>query len=95
MAWWEGLDEARVLIAPEPSKDGNKVEQLLSLRHPKSGNATSYLCVDGSLQELHWFKQSYGSWGSLGIMYVKMAVCILQLQLIQFLFYYLFLKKQE
>uniref|UniRef100_A0A0V0HWT5 Ribonuclease H2 subunit B n=1 Tax=Solanum chacoense TaxID=4108 RepID=A0A0V0HWT5_SOLCH len=62
MAWWEGLDEARVLIAKEPSKDGNKVEQLLSLRHPKSGNATCYLCVDGSLQELHWFKQSYGSW---------------------------------
>ncbi|CAN4090272.1 unnamed protein product [Withania somnifera] len=62
MAWWEGLDEARVLIATEPSKDGNKVEQLLSLRHPKSGNTTCYLCVDGSLQELHWFKQSYGSW---------------------------------
>ncbi|KAH0674792.1 hypothetical protein KY284_025879 [Solanum tuberosum] len=62
MAWWEGLDEARVLIAKEPSKDGNKVEQLLSLRHPKSGNATCYLCVDGSLQELHWFKQSHGSW---------------------------------
>ncbi|KAM3203307.1 ribonuclease H2 subunit B isoform X3 [Capsicum annuum] len=62
MSWWEGLNEARVLIAPEPSKDGNKVEQLLSLRHPKSGNATCYLCVDGSLQELHWFKQSYGSW---------------------------------
>ncbi|KAK4358051.1 hypothetical protein RND71_023661 [Anisodus tanguticus] len=62
MAWWEGIDEARVLIAPEPSKDGNKVKQLLSLRHPKSGNATCYLCVDGSLQELHWFKQSYGSW---------------------------------
>ncbi|XP_015076319.1 ribonuclease H2 subunit B isoform X1 [Solanum pennellii] len=62
MAWCEGLDEARVLIAKEPSKDGNKVEQLLSLRHPKSGNATCYLCVDESLQELHWFKQSYGSW---------------------------------
>ncbi|TMW95932.1 hypothetical protein EJD97_008169, partial [Solanum chilense] len=62
MAWWEGLDEARVLIAKEPSKDVNKVEQLLSLRHPKSGNATCYLCVDESLQELHWFKQSYGSW---------------------------------
>ncbi|XP_055810010.1 uncharacterized protein LOC129880137 isoform X3 [Solanum dulcamara] len=62
MAWWEGLDEARVLIAPEPSKDGNKVEQLLSLQHPKSGNATCYPCVNGSLQELHWFKQSYGSW---------------------------------
>ncbi|XP_060215238.1 uncharacterized protein LOC132642026 isoform X1 [Lycium barbarum] len=62
MSWFEGIDEARVLIAPEPSKDGNKVEQLLSLRHPKSGNATCYLSVDGSLQELHWFKQSYGSW---------------------------------
>nr|XP_033516956.1 ribonuclease H2 subunit B isoform X2 [Nicotiana tomentosiformis] len=62
MAWWEGIDEARVLIAPEPSKDGNKVGQLLSLQHPKSGNATCYVCVDGSLQELHWFKQSYGSW---------------------------------
>ncbi|XP_019265951.1 PREDICTED: ribonuclease H2 subunit B [Nicotiana attenuata] len=62
MAWWEGINEARVLIAPEPSKDGNKVGQLLSLQHPKSGNATCYICVDGSLQELHWFKQSYGSW---------------------------------
>ncbi|KAG6407853.1 hypothetical protein SASPL_130853 [Salvia splendens] len=42
MAWWEGVDETRVLIA--------------------QGNKACYLCVDGVLQELHWFKQSNGSW---------------------------------
>ncbi|XP_047252358.1 uncharacterized protein LOC124887205 [Capsicum annuum] len=60
----------------EPSKDGNKVEQLLSLRHPKSGTATCYLCVDGSLQELHWFKRSYGSLceGELPTAYLSMLL---------------------
>lgn len=28
----------------EPSKDGNKVEQLLSLRHPKSGKSLHFSC---------------------------------------------------
>ncbi|GMY17687.1 ribonuclease H2 subunit B isoform X1 [Fagus crenata] len=62
MAWWEGVDESRLLIAPVPGETGNGVGQLLSLRHPKSGNTTSYLLLNGLLQELHWFKQSYGSW---------------------------------
>lgn len=35
---------------------------LLSLRHPKTGNPTCYAFINGSLHELHWFKQSYGSW---------------------------------
>jgi len=62
MAWWEGVDETRLLIASDPGATGNGVGQLLSLRHPKSGNKTCYLLVNGLLQELHWFKQSYGSW---------------------------------
>ncbi|KAF5940371.1 hypothetical protein HYC85_021538 [Camellia sinensis] len=62
MAWWEGVDETRLLIAPEPSATGNCVGQLLSLRHPKSGNKTCYLLINEALQEIHWFKQSYGSW---------------------------------
>ncbi|XP_062164503.1 uncharacterized protein LOC133871142 [Alnus glutinosa] len=62
MAWWEGVDETRLLIASDPGATGNGVGQLLSLRHPKKGNTTCYLFVNGLLQELHWFKQSYGSW---------------------------------
>ncbi|KAL7160877.1 hypothetical protein ACSBR2_041509 [Camellia fascicularis] len=62
MAWREGVDETRLLIAPEPSATGNCVGQLLSLRHPKSGNKTCYLLINEALQEIHWFKQSYGSW---------------------------------
>ncbi|KAM4086360.1 hypothetical protein ACJW30_10G095600 [Castanea mollissima] len=62
MAWWEGVDETRLLIAPVPGETGNGIGQMLSLRHPKSGNAACYLLVNGLLQELHWFKQSYGSW---------------------------------
>ncbi|CAK9149814.1 unnamed protein product [Ilex paraguariensis] len=27
-----------------------------------TGNTTCYLFINGALQELHWFKQSYGSW---------------------------------
>ncbi|XP_019170802.1 PREDICTED: ribonuclease H2 subunit B [Ipomoea nil] len=62
MAWWEGVDETRVLIAPDPPATGNGMGELLSLRHPKSGDKACYLLVDGTLQEVHWFKHSYGSW---------------------------------
>ncbi|KAL1538318.1 ribonuclease H2 subunit B isoform X1 [Salvia divinorum] len=62
MAWWEGVDETRVLIARDPSTAGKHQGSFLSLRHPRTGNNACYLCVDGVLQELHWFKQSYGSW---------------------------------
>ncbi|XP_058222521.1 uncharacterized protein LOC131332356 isoform X3 [Rhododendron vialii] len=36
MSWWEGVDETRLLVAPEPSATGKCGGQLLSLRHPKS-----------------------------------------------------------
>ncbi|XP_054794537.1 uncharacterized protein LOC129300034 isoform X2 [Prosopis cineraria] len=62
MGWWEGVEEPRVLIAPDPGTSGNGLGRLLLLRHPKSGNATRYLFVNGILQELQWFKKSYGSW---------------------------------
>lgn len=62
MAWWEGFDETRVLIALDPGTAGDNVGRLLSLRHPKTGETTSYLLTNGVLQELHWFKQAYGSW---------------------------------
>ncbi|GAB2276163.1 hypothetical protein Dimus_010898 [Dionaea muscipula] len=63
MAWWERAEgETRVLIAPDQGSTGNNVGHLLLLRHPKSGISTTYLFVNESLQELHWFKQSYGSW---------------------------------
>lgn len=63
MAWWESADgEIRVLIAPAQVTGGNGDGHLLSLRHPKSGTATSFLFINEGLQELHWFKQSYGSW---------------------------------
>eukprot|EP01018_Ginkgo_biloba_P022692 Gb_16854 [translate_table: standard] len=62
-------NDTRVLIAHLPSQTSPKsatvgaVEgQLLHLRHPKSGNPTCYILMDGCLQELHWFKQRYGSW---------------------------------
>ncbi|CAK7354398.1 unnamed protein product [Dovyalis caffra] len=77
-----GGDECRLLIAPIPrptTGDGGAAAGgsggggdlgingcFLSLRHPKSGNATSYLLSNDNegpvLQELHWFKQSYTSW---------------------------------
>ncbi|XP_059663028.1 uncharacterized protein LOC132308811 isoform X2 [Cornus florida] len=64
MAWWEGFDETRLLVAPvtDPKASTNCLGRLLSLRHPKSGDPTCYLFADGNLHELHWFKQSYGSW---------------------------------
>ncbi|CAI8599761.1 unnamed protein product [Vicia faba] len=62
MTWWEGVHESRVLVAPDPGTDGNGSGQMISLRHPKSGNATQYLFVNGMLQEFQWFKNLYGSW---------------------------------
>ncbi|CAK8568763.1 unnamed protein product [Lathyrus sativus] len=62
MTWWEGVQESRVLVAPDPSNDGNGSGRMISLRHPKSGNATQYLFVNGMLQEFQWFKNLYGSW---------------------------------
>ncbi|KAG8383066.1 hypothetical protein BUALT_Bualt05G0146000 [Buddleja alternifolia] len=62
MAWWEGATETRVLVAPDPCTSGKHVGNFLPLRHPKTGNTTCYLYNDGVLQEVHWFKQSYGSW---------------------------------
>lgn len=62
MAWWEGVDEGRLLITPDPDVTGRGVGNLLSLRHPKSGNSSCYLFINETLQELHWFKQSYRSW---------------------------------
>ncbi|KAL3501462.1 hypothetical protein ACH5RR_035911 [Cinchona calisaya] len=62
MSWWGDVDETRVLVAPEGNTNGNGSGNVLSLRHPKSGNKACYLYVDGGLLELHWFKQSYGSW---------------------------------
>ncbi|KAK7283026.1 hypothetical protein RIF29_12228 [Crotalaria pallida] len=54
--------ETRVLIAPDPGTSGNGLGHTILLRHPKSGNATQYLFVNGVLQELQWFKNLYGSW---------------------------------
>lgn len=62
MAWWEGAEEIRVLIAPDNAAQGKGVQHFLPLRHPKSGNATCYLYINEGLLELQWFKQSYGSW---------------------------------
>ncbi|XVF13757.1 hypothetical protein REPUB_Repub08aG0235100 [Reevesia pubescens] len=60
--WWDGVDESRLLIAPDPGANVDGSSRLLSLLHPKSGTKTSYLLSNGLLQELHWFKQPYGSW---------------------------------
>ncbi|XP_061339348.1 uncharacterized protein LOC133286028 isoform X2 [Gastrolobium bilobum] len=62
MPWWEGVQEPRVLVAPDPGTNGNGLGRMILLRHPKSGNATQYLFVNGVLQELQWFKNLYGSW---------------------------------
>ncbi|GMJ00207.1 hypothetical protein like AT4G20325 [Hibiscus trionum] len=61
-SWWEGIDESRLLISPDTGANGDGSACFLSLRHPKSGLRTSYLLCNGLLQELHWFKQPYGSW---------------------------------
>ncbi|CAN6986463.1 unnamed protein product [Brassica rapa subsp. trilocularis] len=60
--WWEGVEKTRVLISPDLGCGGNKPGELLTLRHPKSENGTCYLFNNGMLQEIQWFKQSYGSW---------------------------------
>ncbi|CAN8325385.1 unnamed protein product [Cochlearia groenlandica] len=60
--WWEETDKTRVLIAPDSCCGGNKPGELLTLLHPKSGNGTCYLFNNEMLQEIQWFKQSYGSW---------------------------------
>ncbi|XP_038886020.1 ribonuclease H2 subunit B isoform X2 [Benincasa hispida] len=62
MAWWEGVEETRILIAPDHGVKENGTGFLLSLRHPKSGNTTCFLYVNEMLEEIHWFKQSYSSW---------------------------------
>ncbi|KAL2241173.1 UNVERIFIED_CONTAM: Ribonuclease H2 subunit B [Sesamum indicum] len=62
MAWREGANETRVLIAQDLSTLGKHLGKFLSLRHPRTGNTTCYLYSDGGLQELHWLNQSYGSW---------------------------------
>ncbi|KAJ0843289.1 putative ribonuclease H2 subunit B, wHTH domain, rnh202, triple barrel domain-containing protein [Helianthus annuus] len=63
MAWYDGLEETRVLVASsDSSATGDDTGRLLQLRHPKTGDSTSYLLINGGLQELNWFKQSYGSW---------------------------------
>ncbi|KAG5034311.1 hypothetical protein AAZX31_04G074800 [Glycine max] len=62
MSWCDGVLEPRVLVAPDPGTDRNGLGQMILLRHPKSGNATQYLFVNGILLELQWFKNLYGSW---------------------------------
>ncbi|KAI3664283.1 hypothetical protein L6452_44768 [Arctium lappa] len=63
MAWCEGFEETRLLVAlSDPSATGDDMGRLLSLHHPKSGDTACYLLTNGGLQELNWFKQSYGSW---------------------------------
>ncbi|XP_057525207.1 uncharacterized protein LOC130804689 [Amaranthus tricolor] len=63
MSWWESADgEIRVLIAPDKGTTQIGTGQLLSLRHPKSGNATNYLFLNEALHELQCFKESHGSW---------------------------------
>ncbi|XP_072955976.1 uncharacterized protein [Typha angustifolia] len=61
MAWCDEVKEPRLLISPVPvaSKEEGCI---VSLCHPKSGEATSYVLTDGQLHELNWFKQPYGSW---------------------------------
>ncbi|CAN7118907.1 unnamed protein product [Brassica rapa subsp. narinosa] len=60
--WWEGAEKTRVLIASDSGCGGNKPGELLTLRHPKSENGTCYIFSNEMLQEIQWFKQSYGSW---------------------------------
>ncbi|ESR61753.1 hypothetical protein CICLE_v10016172mg [Citrus x clementina] len=62
MAWCKDVEGTRLLIAPDSSATGSSGGRLLSLCHPKSGQKTCYLLVDGVLQELNWLKQSYKSW---------------------------------
>ncbi|XP_073007924.1 uncharacterized protein [Typha latifolia] len=61
MAWCDEVKEPRLLISPVPVAS-NEEGCIISLCHPKSGEATSYVLTDGQLHELNWFKQPYGSW---------------------------------
>ncbi|KAL4590317.1 hypothetical protein LXL04_003245 [Taraxacum kok-saghyz] len=63
MAWYEDVEETRLLVSSsDPSATREDMGQLLQLRHPKTGESTCYLLINGCLQEINWFKQSYGSW---------------------------------
>ncbi|KAL2896753.1 Ribonuclease H2 subunit B [Bienertia sinuspersici] len=63
MNWWESVNgEIRLLIAPDNGTSGLGSGSLLSLRHPKTGNATDYLFINEGLHELQWFKKSHASW---------------------------------
>ncbi|KAK6912383.1 Rnh202, triple barrel domain [Dillenia turbinata] len=62
MVWFDGVDEIRLLVAPDSGASGSEMGPLLSLRHPKSGSRTCYHLNGGTLHELQWFKRSYGSW---------------------------------
>ncbi|WVZ86107.1 hypothetical protein U9M48_032942 [Paspalum notatum var. saurae] len=61
-SWHDSLAAPpRVLISPRPS-DASGKGTVLSLRHPRSGDETGYLFIDGQLQEINWFKERYGAW---------------------------------
>lgn len=63
MAWCDGVEDTRLLVSSsDPSATGEDMGRLLQLRHPKSGESTCYLLINGGLQELNWFKQPYRSW---------------------------------
>lgn len=58
----EGNDKTTSENAEGRITAANAEGNILSLRHPKSDASTSYVLNNGFLQELHWFKQSCGSW---------------------------------
>ncbi|KAK3144480.1 hypothetical protein QOZ80_4AG0313610 [Eleusine coracana subsp. coracana] len=61
-SWCDNLEAPpRVLIGPGPC-DANGRGNVLSLRHPRSGDEAGYLFIDGQLHEINWFKDCYGSW---------------------------------
>lgn len=58
----DGNDKTTPANAEGRITAANAEVNILSLRHPKSDASTPYVLKDGFLQELHWFKQCYGSW---------------------------------
>ncbi|XP_066345369.1 uncharacterized protein [Miscanthus floridulus] len=61
-SWHDSLAAPpRVLISHRPS-DASSQGTVLSLQHPRSGDETGYLFIDGQLQEINWFKERYGAW---------------------------------
>ncbi|GJN27285.1 hypothetical protein PR202_gb15295 [Eleusine coracana subsp. coracana] len=61
-SWCDNLAAPpRVLIGPGPC-DANGRGNVLSLRHPRSGDEAGYLFIDAQLHEINWFKDRYGSW---------------------------------